>query len=150
MPGRGYPRPPEPGRAAPIDPNRWESSEPYLYGFDLFHAGFYWEAHAEWESLWHAHERAGDVAELLRSLIRIAAAGVKLRQGKLEQAKRHLGAAETRLEPLAARHPALWCGIDLSALSDLVSSAHESGGDVDRLAASSLFCGALPVAVREQ
>jgi uncharacterized protein len=132
-----------------MDPYRWWSSEPYLYGFDLFHAGFYWEAHAEWESLWHAHERTGDVAELLRSLIRIAAAGVKLRQGKLEHAKRHLTAAGTRLESLAGRHTGTCCGIDPSALSAMVVAAHGSATTIDELESSPLFAGVLPLDLAE-
>jgi hypothetical protein len=49
---------------------------------DLFNHGYYWEAHEQWESLWHACGRKGPVANLLQGLIRLAAAGVKVREGK--------------------------------------------------------------------
>lgn len=41
-------------------------------GVDLFHRGFWWEAHEVWEGLWR--RAAGDEAELLQGLIQIAAA----------------------------------------------------------------------------
>jgi predicted metal-dependent hydrolase len=55
----------------------WPSCRLYLYGFDLFNRGFFWEAHEAWESLWHANGRKGPVADFLKALIKLAAAGVK-------------------------------------------------------------------------
>jgi hypothetical protein len=46
----------------------------------LFNAGYYWEAHECWEALWHAQGRRGPTADLLKGLIKLAAAGVKVRQ----------------------------------------------------------------------
>jgi hypothetical protein len=68
-------------RPAPPDPRRWQECRAFLRGVDLFNHGFYWEAHEEWESLWHACGRAGPVADVLKGLIRLAAAGVKARTG---------------------------------------------------------------------
>jgi predicted metal-dependent hydrolase len=67
---------------APLDPDAWRDSLPYLRGIELFEHGYYWEAHEVWESLWIAAGREGPVAELLRGLILLAAAGVKIRQGR--------------------------------------------------------------------
>jgi hypothetical protein len=64
-----------------LEPDRWTENRPYLYGIDLFNAGFYWEAHEVWESLWHAAGRRGPVADFLKGLIKLAAAGVKHREG---------------------------------------------------------------------
>jgi hypothetical protein len=74
----GIARPP----AEEIDPQRWQSSETYLYGIDLFNAGFYWESHVEWESLWIAAGRRGLTADFLKGLIKLAAAGVKHREDR--------------------------------------------------------------------
>ncbi len=49
---------------------------------ELFDAGYYWEAHEAWESLWHAEGRRGATADLLKGLIKLAAAGVKVREGQ--------------------------------------------------------------------
>jgi predicted metal-dependent hydrolase len=53
-----------------------------LRGVSLFNAGYYWEAHEVWESLWHAHGRHGPIADILKALIKLAAAGVKVREGQ--------------------------------------------------------------------
>ena len=66
---------------APVAPDDWQSSRAYLFGIDLFNAGFYWEAHETWEGLWHACGRSGTTADFLKGLIQMTAAGVKVRQG---------------------------------------------------------------------
>lgn len=63
------------------DPARWWKSEEYLFGFDLFNRGYYWEAHEAWEGLWHACGREGKTADFLKALIALAAAGLKAREG---------------------------------------------------------------------
>lgn len=65
------------------------ASPQYLYAVDLFNAGYYWEAHEEWEELWVAVGRTGLVADLLKGLIKLAAAGVKCRQGQVNGVARH-------------------------------------------------------------
>jgi hypothetical protein len=65
----------------PVDSEDWSASREYLFGIDLFNYGYYWEAHETWEGLWHAEGQAGIVADLLKGLIQLTAAGVKVRQG---------------------------------------------------------------------
>lgn len=69
-----------PAASAPIRDDAWERSDEYLSGVALFNAGYYWEAHEAWESLWHAHGRKGPIADVLKGLIKLAAAGLKVRQ----------------------------------------------------------------------
>ena len=64
----------------PIAVDDWASSPTYLRGVALFNAGYYWEAHESWEALWHAHGRRGATASVLQGLIKLAAAGVKVRE----------------------------------------------------------------------
>ena len=52
----------------------------FLRGVELFNAGYYWEAHEVWEELWHVERRVGPTAEVLKALIKLAAAGVKARE----------------------------------------------------------------------
>jgi hypothetical protein len=66
----------------PVDPVRWADSRAYLRGFDLFNAGYYWEAHEVWEALWRACGQRSSTANLLKGLIQLAAAGVKVREGR--------------------------------------------------------------------
>ncbi len=74
-------------RTPPIEHDAWEESKAYLRGVELFNAGYYWEAHEAWESLWHAHGRRGPTATLLKGLIKLAAAGVKIREGRVSGAR---------------------------------------------------------------
>jgi len=61
----------------------------FLYGIDLFNHGYYWEAHEVWEGLWHACGRKGPLADFLKGLIHLGAAGVKAREGIPNGVKRH-------------------------------------------------------------
>ena len=67
----------------PIIEDDWAASSVYLRGVELFNAGYYWEAHEAWEALWHAHGRKGPTADVLKALIKLAAAGVKVREGQV-------------------------------------------------------------------
>ncbi len=72
-----------------IDPPRWAESREYLAALDLFNHGYYWEAHEAWEGLWHGCGRQGTTADLLKGLIKLAAAGVKVREGRPVGVERH-------------------------------------------------------------
>jgi uncharacterized protein len=82
------------GQSAPrpdgFDPQHWWLCEPFVRGIVLFNRGYYWEAHEEWESVWHAVGRKGPIADFLKGLIKWAAAGVKAREGRFEGVARHL------------------------------------------------------------
>jgi hypothetical protein len=76
-------------RPEPPDPQSWQSCRLFLYGVDLFNHGYYWEAHEVWEALWHGCGRTGTTAGFLKGLIKLAAAGVKARQGVTEGVRGH-------------------------------------------------------------
>lgn len=61
----------------------------WLYALDLFNAGFYWEAHEAWEGFWHALGRTTPAAKFVQGLIHLAAACVKIREGKPAGVKSH-------------------------------------------------------------
>jgi hypothetical protein len=82
-----------PERPAAPDPDDWLSCRVYLRGLELFNGGYYWEAHEAWESLWHACGRAGPAADFLKGLIKLAAAGVKVREGRPRGVVAHARAA---------------------------------------------------------
>lgn len=54
----------------------------WLYAIDLFNEGFSWEAHEAWEQFWHALGRTTPEARFVQGLIHLAAAAVKIREGK--------------------------------------------------------------------
>lgn len=82
-----------PEQPAAPDPDDWPACRAYLRGLDLFNHGYYWEAHEAWESLWHACGRAGRAADFLKGLIKLAGAGVKVREGRPRGVVTHARAA---------------------------------------------------------
>ena len=76
-------------RDGPIGPTVAEWSARFRRGIELFDAGYYWEAHEVWEGLWHAEGRRGAVADLLKGLIKLAAAGVKVRERQEHGVRTH-------------------------------------------------------------
>lgn len=133
VPGHGARPEADPGPApAPLDPADFLACAPYVRGLALFDHGYYWEAHEVLESLWIAAGRTGPTAELLRGLIQLAAAGVKVRQGK--------GAGAVALGARAKGHFAevrgSWsatsiAGLDLDALVAFADYVHENGEKLD-------------------
>jgi uncharacterized protein len=61
----------------------------WLYSLDLFNGGWYWEAHEAWEGFWNALGRTTSEARLVQGLIHLAAAAVKIREGKPNGVARH-------------------------------------------------------------
>jgi hypothetical protein len=102
--GKESPTPP------PLDPQQWEVSKPYLYGIDLFNAQYYWESHVAWESLWLACGRKGTIANFLKGLIKLAAAGVKHGEGTPQGVQSHARRAAELWHDLAR---SLGTGTDL-------------------------------------
>lgn len=85
------------------DPMRWAINERYLYGIDLFNYGYYWEAHEIWEDLWNADGRIGLPSDFLKGLIKLAAAGVKIREGVPRGAQAHASGAAALFEAVWKR-----------------------------------------------
>jgi hypothetical protein len=130
--------------ATPLDPARWRDCAEYRWGIDLFNAGYYWEAHEAWESVWHAVGREGGVADFLKGLIKLTAAGVKLYEGRPAGVTRHLRRAAALLEG-ATREPVdatVIAGLDLSniltAIELLELTTLPAAADIDPPAAGAL------------
>ena len=120
---------PEP-TVAPLDPAAPFDSEAYLYGFDLFNHGYFWESHVWWEALWHAHGRTGDIADLLRALIRFAAAGVKARAEIPGGVRKHCRATAGILEEIRERTGSVvFAGVHLEELATQARSAADTTPD---------------------
>ncbi|WP_245277861.1 DUF309 domain-containing protein [Mesorhizobium sp. L48C026A00] len=64
-------------------------SDVFRWGIDLFNHGYYWEAHEAWEPLWQAAKQSAQHRLFFKGLILLAAAGVKIREGKRVAAARH-------------------------------------------------------------
>ena len=127
-------------------------SAAYVEGITLFDRGYYWEAHEAWEGLWAAAGRAGAIGDLLNGLIKLAAAGVKHRQGLLPQAARLVALARARFDRAQQQCAApTLAGLEFAELHALAQRARP---DADpRAAVQVVFAGTLmadaDVAARE-
>jgi hypothetical protein len=116
----------EPTVAAP-DPRHWRDNEAYLHGTDLYNAGFHWEAHEAWESIWHAATEPL-LRELLQALIQAAAAGVQQRLGREQGRQRLARRAASRLRHVAGLRGKHWMGVELEHFAAALENFAERGG----------------------
>lgn len=130
--GHSYRAAPEPP-ARYFAPRDWQASEEYLFGVDLYNAGFLWEAHEAWESLWHAARHDALQAEFLQGLIQCAAAALKVRMrqpaGVVKLASHGLG----RLARVADASRGEFMGLELRDFVDAFRTfAEAQPEDCDR------------------
>lgn len=114
-------------RPAALVPESWQTNVTWRWAIDLFNHGYYWEAHEAWESLWHAAGHRGTTADLLKGLIKLAAAGVKSREGNAAGIRRHATRAIELLAPLLGT---VQFGLDVDKL---LVAAEAIGRDADSL-----------------
>jgi predicted metal-dependent hydrolase len=75
----------------------------YLFGIDLFNQQYFWESHVYWEALWHKAGRKGETADFLKGLIKMGAAGVKLKMSQEDLAIIHFERALELFQPLLSQ-----------------------------------------------
>lgn len=101
---------------AHVPVQRWADNAEYLWGVDLYNAGYFWEAHEAWEGLWRAAASQDAVQRrFLQGLIQSAAACLKAAAGDAQACKRLAARALMRLEAAASeRAGAPMMGLDLA------------------------------------
>ncbi|HTU90863.1 MAG TPA: DUF309 domain-containing protein [Gemmataceae bacterium] len=117
----------------PLDPARWQDNRAYLYGVDLFNHGYYWEAHEVWEGSWRAAGRTGQIADFLKGLIKLAAAGVKVRQGQPRGVASHAAGAADLFRDLAQQlggEEAVYLGLRLRDLLAFAAQIEQQAAEV--------------------
>lgn len=110
-----------------FDSSNWIKCPAFLFGIDLFNAGFYWESHEQWEAIWHAVGRTGRLADFLKGLIKLSAAGVKTLEGRPIGVRRHLQRAVELFLAVGEQHDSL-CGF---AIADIIQKANAANAAVD-------------------
>ncbi len=85
-----------PGPPALPDLNRSASlaCEEFLYGVDLFNAGYWWECHEALEGLWRVAGRGSPAGHVLQAVIMCAVAHLKILKGNTVGARRLFHNAE--------------------------------------------------------
>jgi len=113
--------------AHPLTEDGWAENEDFLFGVDLFNAGYFWEAHTFWERLWAFEETPPEIRRFLRAIIQTAAACLKVRQRQTAGARKLLDRAG--LENLEPRK----LGVDVRALGGDVRRFVEGEGEPPRI-----------------
>jgi len=116
--------------AKPVTTDGWAANEDFLYGVDLFNAGYFWEAHVFWERLWALEETESEIRRFLQAIIQTAAACLKARHGREAGASKLLEKA--RLESFEGSV----LGIDAGTLARESRSFIAEGGDLPKIVLS--------------
>ena len=114
--------PPDPASRRRVLAATLAADPQWLDAVDLFNGGGYWEAHEAWEGFWNALGRTTPEARFVQGLIHLAAAAVKVREGKPNGVARHTQRAR---ELLGGSRAAPVGG----ALAGLSSGLEERPGD---------------------
>ena len=100
--------------APAIDLAHPEDSEFLNHSLNLYNHGYYWESHVYFEALWNAHGRTGSVADFLKGMIKLGAAGVKFQIQQPENAKVHLIRAQELFSQVLKDEGVQFLGFDLN------------------------------------
>jgi hypothetical protein len=96
-------------------PDDWRRNHDYLYGVDLYNAGYLWEAHEAWEGLWHEAKHDRLQAPFLQGLIQCAAAALKVPMRQPNGLARLAEQGTARLERVAREAGGRFMGLDVAA-----------------------------------
>lgn len=107
----------EPARMR-ISADRWQESDDYLYGIDLFNFAYWWESHELFEAFWHAAGRETEQGHFFQGLIQLAAANLKLAQGNRPATLNLLRYGIAHLQ----RVPGSYMGIDIAGVIQALSA----------------------------
>lgn len=102
--------------ALPLDVNHPEESKFLRYALDLFNYEYYWESHVYFEALWNAHARRGSVADFLKAMIKLGAAGVKLKINQRASALDHFLRAKELFLLVEINEGTLFLGFNLKEI----------------------------------
>ena len=95
----------------------WADNRNFLLAVDFFNMGFYWEAHEEWERLWRVSGADTTVGRFLKGLIKLSAAGVKVRERSIHGVRRHAASAGEMFADVAAEADLdAYCGLEFTRL----------------------------------
>lgn len=112
--------------AQPLDVNHPEKSEFLRIALDLFNFEYYWESHVYFEALWNAHGRQGSVADFFKAMIKLGAAGVKLKINQRASALDHFLRAKELFLLVEINEGALFLGFEIKEIIREIDLALEA------------------------
>ncbi len=80
----------------------------YLFGIDLYHNGFFWEAHEAWEKIWRQVKSHPVTGSCLKGLIQHTAALLKIKVKNLQGAQSLSRKAISYFQIVLAVYPPAW------------------------------------------
>jgi uncharacterized protein len=109
-------------KPAYLSSDQWRDNGLYLFGIDLYHQSFFWEAHEAWEAIWHLTQKQDPEGQYLQGLIQNSASQLKLHIGNFDGA-RHLSQESVRrlstvLDAGACDQAGCYMGLELRAFID--------------------------------
>ncbi len=107
----------------PFKPERWATSEDYLYGIDLYNWTYWWEAHEVFEGFWHAYGRTTQEGNFFQALIQCAAANLKYELGNEQATQNLIARAHARLIIVPDRY----MGLNTAAVAEQCASWLDQG-----------------------
>lgn len=103
--------------AKQLTPETWAENRNYLLAIDLFNFGFYWEAHDEFDRLHRASDPETLTGRFLKGLVKMAAAGMKVREHSIHGVRRHAASAGEVFADVAAEVGTdRFCGLEFTHL----------------------------------
>jgi uncharacterized protein len=113
--GHSYNR--KPGAPKPLIEEFWAENRSYLIALDYFNLGFYWEANDEWDRLWRVSNPESLVGRFLKGLVKLAAAGIKVREDSIHGVRRHAASAGEVFADVAAEADCdRFCGLQFTLM----------------------------------
>jgi hypothetical protein len=101
----------------PLVADEWAENRSYLAAIDLFNHGYYWEAHEEWERLLRVSVPDSPVGRFLKGLVKLSAAGMKVREHSIHGVRRHAASAgEVFADVAAETESEVYCGLRFTDL----------------------------------
>ena len=114
---RGHSHNRKPPAPKGLSEDNWAENRSYLMGLDFFNLRFYWEAHDEWERLLKIADSETLVARFLRGLVKLAAAGIKVREESIHGVRRHAASAGEVFADVAAEADVeRFCGMNFTLM----------------------------------
>jgi len=101
----------------PLTPENWSENRNYLMAIDYFNFGYYWEAHDEFDRLLRASDAESLAGRFLKGLVKMAAAGLKVREHSIHGVRRHAASAGEVFADVAAEASTdHFCGLEFTML----------------------------------
>lgn len=96
---------------------KWADNWNFLMAIDFFNLGYYWEAHEEFDRLWRASGPDSTIGRFLKGLVKLSAAGIKVREGSIHGVRRHAASAGEVFADIAAEAGTdYYCGLEFTML----------------------------------